>query len=267
MDADARSAVRTLDSLACSGRIGVAGRFMPDSGISDRLRQMGVIEGVEEEEFAHFQRMVIPCCGIGAALRRRLEDGLREFIDLTAPSVRRAQVALGMLRVEGAQPLVIGRHGDPETMALAGIPGGAQVIEETTDIARLEFSPAFGVVCQTTLSRQRVSWLVQQLRLRYRDSRVTFLDTTAPGMAARLKALEELLEWCDGVVVVGDGGEASCTALAEAALRRDKPTCIAATPGSLQRTELSTCRKIALTAGAFATDHAVRTIATTLMER
>jgi len=267
MDADARTAVRALEGLAGNGRVGVAGRFMPDSGISGRLQAMGVAEEVEVAEFGHFSRMVIPYTGVCTPVRRALECEGQVFSDLTAPQVRRAQMALGLLRIEGAQPLVIGRHEDPESLALAGGPGGARIIEETTDTARLAFSPAFGAVCQTTLSPQRVSWLVQQLRLRYRDARVTFLDTAAPSMAARSKALEELLDWCDGVVVVGDGGEASCEALAEAALRRSKPACIAATPTGLEPAGFSGCRRIALTAGAYATDHAVRAVATALIGR
>jgi len=267
MDADARAAVRSLESLAAGGRIGVLGRFMPDAGISRRLREMGVCEEIGEEEFFGFSRIVIPYCGVSPAERRRLESSGRPFADLTSPHVRRAQVALGLLRVEGAQPLVIGRHDDGESKALAGGGSGARIIEETTDTARLAFAPAFGAVSQTTLSPQRVGWLVQQLRLRYRDARVTFLDTAAPGMAARGRALENLLEWCDGVVVVGDSGEASCAALAEAALRRNKPAFTAATSLDLERADISGCRRIALTAGGFASDHAVRDVATALMRR
>lgn len=264
MDPDARAAARTLENLAADGRIGVIGRFMPDSGMSGRLRAMGVCEEIDEADFFGFSRIVIPYGGVCQSLRKRLEASGRPFTDLTSPSVRRAQVALGLLRVEGAQALVIGRHDDGESKAIAS---GARIIEQTTDTARLAFAPAFGAVCQTTLSPRRVTWLVQQLRLRYRDARVSFLDTAAPSMAARGRALENLLEWCDGVVVVGDSGEASCAALEEAALRRGKPAFTAATSVDLEAADFTGCRKIALTAGGFATDHAVRDVATALMRR
>ncbi len=267
MDSDARAAVRTLAELAAGGSVGVVGRFMPDGGISERLRGMGVAEEVEEADFFRFAKIVIPYGGVAAGLRKQWEEKGLPLVDLSAPQVRRAQVALGLLRMEGAQPLVIGRHDDPETRAIAGGKGGSRVLQDTTDTARLGFSPAFGVVCQTTISPRRVQWLVQQLRLRWRDARVTFLDTLAPSMTARIKAMEDFLVWCDSVVVVGDAGEASCEALVETALRRGKPAFAAATPADLARLDLAGIRRIALTAGAFATDAAVRRVATALLRR
>jgi len=264
MDADARHALGAIERLAASGRVAVAGRFMPDPGVQAHLARLGVTEQVEAADFFKFRHLVIPFSGVSPRERKAWQDAEHELTDLTSPLVRRAQVALGLLRLEGAQPLVIGRHDDPESLALAGVTHGTKIIEDTTDTARLHFAPAFGAVCQTTLSPRRVSWLLQQLRMRYRDSGVTFLDTAAPSMAAREAALEPLLDWCDGVVVVGQAGEASCAALVEAALRKGKSTCIATAPDSLDLAALAGARRLALTAGAFVLDDSVRAIAALL---
>jgi 4-hydroxy-3-methylbut-2-enyl diphosphate reductase IspH len=261
MDAETRHAMAALETLAGSGRVAVAGRFMPDPGVSARLAALGVAEQVAEEDFFKFRHIVIPYCGVSPRARKVWQEAGVKVTDLSAPQVRRAQVALGLLRMEGAQPLVIGRHDDPESMALAGVVHGTKIIEDTTDSARLAYAPAYGVVCQTTLSPRRVSWLVQQLRMRYRDARITFLDTTAPAMAAREQALEGLLDWCDAVVVVGQAGEASCTALLETALRKGKPAACAASPGGVDLSALAGARRIALSAGAFALDGSVSAMA------
>jgi len=177
--------------------------------------------------------------------RRWKEDGWR-IVDTRSAHVRRAQVTLGLLKLEGAQTLVIGRHYDPETQALAADYPGTIVLEDTTDIARLRYAPAFGAVCQTTLSPRRVAWLSQQLRMRYRDARLSFLDTLSPGMSARERSLEALCDWCDGVLVAGDPGEASVEALLETARRCGKTAAAEDDFHALQG-----CRRIAITAGAF----------------
>ena len=100
--------------------------------------------------------------------------------------------------------------------------------------------------------------------MRYRDARVTFLDTTSPAMAAREQALEELLDWCDCVVVVGRQGEASCEALVEAALRKGKPAHTPETPADIDVAALAGTRRLALSAGAFAHDASVRSIVSLL---
>ena len=109
-----------------------------------------------------------------------------------------------------------------------------------------------------------MAWLVEQLRFRYRDSRVTFLDTVAPAMAAREEALEKLLVSCDRVVIVGRRGEASCEALMETALRRGKPAEVVAEPDELNPGDFAENRRVALSAGAFATDGKIRAVAEAL---
>lgn len=260
MDADTRAALTALAALARTGPVAVTGCFMPDPGVRLQLSRLGVVEHVQESDFFRFRHLVIPYSGVAAKERKRWADTDLVFTDLSSPHVRRAQVALGLLRMEGAQALVIGRHDDPETLALAGTSPGTRVIQDTTDTARLWFAPAFGVVNQTTLSPRRTSWLLQQLQMRYRDARVTFLNTTAPAMAARENALEQLLDWADLVVVVGQSGEASTDALGEAALRKGKPALTVATAASIEPTALAGARRIALTAGAFALDDTIREV-------
>jgi 4-hydroxy-3-methylbut-2-enyl diphosphate reductase IspH len=264
MDVETRLALAALETLAGSGRVAVAGRFMPDPGVQARLTDLGVAEQVEEPDFFKFRHIVVPYCGVSPRLRKCWEEAEYGLTDLSSPQVRRAQVALGLLRMEGAQALVIGRHEDPESQALAGVTQGTKIIEDTRDTARLHYSPAFAVVCQTTLSPRRSSWLVQQLRMRYRDARVTFLDTSTPAMTEREQALENLLDWAEGVVVVGQAGEASCEALVETALRKGRPALIAATAAAVDPSALGGARRIALTAGAFAMDETVGSIAARL---
>ncbi len=264
MDEDTRSALARIEELAKTQKTAVAGRFMPDTAVSASLAGLGIVENVSEADFCRFSRIVVPYCGVAPKNRRDWEKSGHRLEDMSSPQVRRAQVALGLLRMEGAQAVVIGRHEDAETRAIAGDSAGTKIIEDTTDTARLVFSPAFGVVCQTNLSPKKVSWLVQQLRHRYQDARVTFLETISPAMTAREAALERLLVDCDQAVIVGEPGEASCEALVETALRRGKQAVIVAGPDDLDPT-LRGSQRIALTAGAFATDETIRAVAESLM--
>lgn len=246
MDSETRIAFESLERLAAQGVVAIPGRFMPDTGVGARLREWGVIEEAAEEDFRRVKTVALPYGGASARDKRRWkEDGWR-IVDTRSAHVRRAQVTLGLLKLEGAQTLVIGRHDDPETRALAADYPGTIVLEDTTDIARLHYAPAFGAVCQTTLSPRRVAWLSQQLRMRYRDARLSFLDTLSPGMAARERSLEALCDWCDGVLVTGDPGEASVDALLETARRCGKTAADEDDFHALQG-----CRRIAITAGAF----------------
>lgn len=267
MDTETRAALATLLSLSKEGRTGVVGRFFPDSSASDLLASEGITEHVPEGDFSRFTNLVIPYAGIPLKRRQAWEKAGHRFKDLTSARVRRAQISLGLLRAEGARALVIGRHDDPESLTLTGAGSIASVIEDTTDTARLEFAPSYGVIAQTNLSPRRVSWLEQQLRHRYRDSRVTFLDTVSPAMAAREEALERFLVDCTLAVIVGDAGESSCEALAETVLRRGKQPLIVSSPNELTPENLAGHRKIVLTAGNFAMDARIHSVAEILSRK
>ena len=261
MDDDTRSALKRIEELARLRKTCVAGRFMPDCGVSARLAELGVAENVEPADFFRFRAVAIPYCGAAMRDRREWEGSGLMLEDFTSPQVKRAQAALRLLEMEGARPLVIGRHDDPETRSISGGSAAVAVLEDTTDTSRLVFAPAFGAVCQTTLSPRRVKWLAQQLRLRWHDARVTFLDTGSPAMVAREEALERLLVVCDRVIVVGDAGESSCEALVETASRRARQAHVVAGPDELAAIDFSPREKVAFSAGAFATDAAVRAVA------
>lgn len=267
MDDEARAALERVFRLGKVRKTAVAGQFMPDPAVSAQLAALGIVEHVEEADFFKYRTVVIPYCGISARQRREWEEAGHPLEDLTSSQVRRAQVALGLLKMEGAQPLVIGRHDDPESVAISGGGSAAKILQDTTDTARLLFAPAFGVVCQTTLSPRRVSWLVQQLRLRWKDARVTFLDTVSPAMVAREEALERLLVDCNKVIIVGEPGEASCGALVETALRRSVSASVVKSPEELEAMVFQPNEKIALTAGAFATDETIRAVAAALARK
>lgn len=84
-------------------------------------------------------------------------------------------------------------------------------------------------------------------------------------MIAREEALERLLVVCERVVIVGEAGESSCQALVETALRRGRQALVVATPNELATSDFRSGEKVALTAGAFATDEAIREVAGALL--
>lgn len=264
MDGETRRALWDLVRGAGTRRTAVVGRFMPDDGVSGLLAGHGIAEEVDEADFRRFDRVVIPRCGVPLRDKRRWESRGVKIEDFTSTEVRRAQVSLALLRVEGTNALVIGRHDDAESLALAGSVPGARILEETTDTARLTFAPAFGAVCQTTLSPRRVHWLSQQLRMRHRDAKVTFLDTTAPSMKARESAFEQALAQSEHAVVVGRPGESTCEALVETAMRSSIPCTVVGAPEELDGADLRGVSRVALGAGGFATDDAVRGVAAAL---
>lgn len=265
MDAEAREAWEKITELAASGRTAVAGAFMPDAGLSARLAAVGVVENISPDEARNFRNVVIPFTGMTVGARKNWKDAGVSLTDFTAPQIRRAQTALSLSKLDGSRGVVIGMHGDAEAITLASFARDAVVIEDTTDTARLPFSPSFGVVCQTTLSPRKADWLHQQFRMRWRDAKVQYTNTTTPAMRSREEAMEQNLDDCDIVLIVGDKLEASVRALGETALRKNKPYYVIEEPEEVEMLPFPAARKALLTAGAFTHDDAIQRVAARLV--
>ena len=74
MDDATRAALERITLLAKSRKIGVAGRFMPDRGVSALLASLGIAENVEEPDFFQLRTVVTPYSGITARQRRDWQE-------------------------------------------------------------------------------------------------------------------------------------------------------------------------------------------------
>lgn len=265
MDRDARRSLERLSAAAVGQRVGVAGRFMPDAGVSRYLAERGIVEQVEAADGFKYGQVFAPYHGVGSRERQEWQEaGVDLLEDALSPRVQEAQKALENMGRRGQLGLVIGCHDESESVALCGAGLSTRIIENTTDTARLRYAPAFGVVCHTQISQRRVKWLLEQLRLRYRDARITYANTLSAGMIMRLQAMEKLVPGADHVVIVGEPGEVSCESLKEEAWRHGKSATIVRGPEDCRSAEIA-ARQVVLTAGAYATDAIVCAVARTLV--
>lgn len=138
--------------------------------------------------------IIIPPFGAPLNHRKEWKKQRRTVLDLSTPEVRRAQSTLALLKLEGAELLVIGRKNDPEVQAHLIDHPRARVIENAEDAVRIPFAPAFNLICQTSHCPQLARHLTSVIQGRHRDSKVTFLDTSSPQENLRRAALQHLVQ-------------------------------------------------------------------------
>jgi 4-hydroxy-3-methylbut-2-enyl diphosphate reductase len=244
-----REALARLEARLGRGAVTVLGPLAPDAALCEAYRGRGVLEGSPGEFRAATRTVVVPPTGLPKLLRRRWKESGHELLDLTLPAVRRAQTSLHLLAMEQARPVVVGHRDDAECAAIAGEVAGSVVVEDADQAARLPFAPKFGVVCQTLLSRRRAAAVVEALRQRHPDSRVTFLDTTSPALSECERSVEALSRWAEGILIAGEAGEASVRALIEASRRLGLPARAVADAAALDFRDFAGAARIGIAAG------------------
>lgn len=163
--------------------------------------------------------IVIPAHGAPASLKKQWKTEGRTVYDFSTPETRRAQTALGLLKLEGAELVIIGRKDDPEVISWIHDHRRARVVENAEDAVRIPYAPAFGIVCQTSFCPVLARHLSSVIGSRHRDSRVTFLDTSSAEENQRRHALAQAAKSSAPILLIGHSLATEMMAHAAAELR------------------------------------------------
>jgi len=198
-----RDAIAEAERLAGEGPLTILGELVHNPVVGERLRMLGVEDGVFEVGAARTERVMITAHG--ASDRKREEWRLAGFgvADGTCPLVRQAHGQLGRLVGLGYFPVVIGKRGHAEVVGLTGDFPEAYVIEVEEDILGLPWVERYGVISQTTQTVERVKELVEAIRVGRPGREVEYRDTVCQPTKNRQRALGELVGECEALVVVG----------------------------------------------------------------
>jgi 4-hydroxy-3-methylbut-2-enyl diphosphate reductase IspH len=262
MSSELASAFEQLEHQLKRGPATVLGPLGTDEDTETHYQELGMRRIEPEQSQAATRRVIIPPLGLPKSVIHRWKSNGYEVIDLTLPSIRRAQVSLGLMLGEGRRPLVVGQRGSAEAITLTADLRQAAVVEDADEAGALSFSPRYGIIAQPHVSHRRVRLVAESLKARRRDSDISFLDTTACSMKQRERGVEEFSRWAEGVIIVGEAHDSSTTALMETARRLGQPhLCTSHHDFSFSRPEW---RRIAITAGEFVSpkdlEHWIRSI-------
>lgn len=258
---EVREALEKLDQRLLRGPVTLLGPLAPDAALRGMYQGRGALEGDPAEFRAATRTVVVPLTGLPRLIRQDWKDSGHDILDLTLPSVKRAQSSLRLLSLEGCRPMVLGHQGDLESWAIAGEAEGAMVIDDADQAASLSFAPKFGLVCQTRFTRRRAVAITEALRQRHPDSTLDFLDTTTPAMLERERSVEAFSRRVGAVVVAGDAEESSVCAVIETARRLGLQAIAVGAADAPDLREIGGELPVALVSGDFCPDHRIHEIA------
>jgi 4-hydroxy-3-methylbut-2-en-1-yl diphosphate reductase len=206
-----RDAIAQAEELAANAPLTILGQLVHNPVVRERLRAAGIEELASmapgsrqpSTQASLKRRVMITAHGISDSRREQLEGLRLELSDGTCPLVRQAHAHLKQLVCEGYFPIVIGLPDHVEVRGLTEDFGCAVVINEPADISKLPKASRFGVISQTTQPIDRVLFLVEQIRRARPAAEVRFVDTVCKPTKDRQRALKQLLETADTVVVIG----------------------------------------------------------------
>jgi 4-hydroxy-3-methylbut-2-enyl diphosphate reductase len=197
---------------------------------------------------------------------RRL--GLRT-VDATCPLVAQVHRRVTRLNADGCDVLVIGHKGHPEVEGTCGHAVGAvHLVSTPQEAEQLQLSdPAkVGCVTQTTLSVDDTAEILAVLRRRFPELAGPHRSDICFATTNRQRAVRELAELVDLVLVVGSKNSSNSNRLREVARKQGIPAYLIDDADEIDSTWLHNVRRIGVTAGASAPEHLVKEAAARLRQ-
>ena len=125
------------------------------------------------------------------------------MLEATCPLVNLAHRAVAKLVRDGFHPVIIGKRDHVEVRGITEDLAEFDVVLSEADVAQLRERPRFGIAAQTTQPIERVRELARQIRERFPQSEVRFIDTVCQPTKQRQHAAVELAQQCSVLIVIG----------------------------------------------------------------
>lgn len=199
-----RDALAALDSIDRPDSVAIYGELVHNDIVLHQLETRGFWQLPEtaRDELPPAPQIVITAHGISDSRRRQLLAAGKALIDTTCPLVTRVHRVAQDLARSGAFVVVIGRPGHVE---VDGIIGDLSAFAVVPSVAAVETYPSqsIGVVCQTTFPVDEAVAIRQQIAACNPAAEIRWVDTICQPTKDRQRALSELLDEVEAVVVVG----------------------------------------------------------------
>jgi 4-hydroxy-3-methylbut-2-en-1-yl diphosphate reductase len=253
-----RDALKIIDRVAEPNLVTIHGELVHNELVLEQLDRRGFHRAAEtaRDEPCATPAVLITAHGVSDVERRRLEQAGKRLIDTTCPLVTRVHRAAQSLQAEGFHVLVIGKRGHVEVRGVVEDLEHHDVIENVEQV-RVYSQDRLGVICQSTAPAHTVSAIRSEIERRNPRAEIRFIDTVCHPTKDHQRALEELIDQVEAMVVVGGGNSNNTKELAATCRRRGLPAFHVQSAADLDPAWFDEFEMIGLTAGTSTLDSTI----------
>jgi len=244
-----RDAFAAAKKAALSAPTTVLGELVHNGVVRQQLEELGTETGHLDNTEAATKSVLITAHGASNKDKQRWIQQGHTITDTTCPLVHKAHSALENLVHEGRIPVVIGKKNHAEVNGLTRDYDEAIIISSLEELQQLKTGERYGIVSQTTQPSSKVDSILCHLDTQLPFINYKFVDTICRPTKNRQRALDELINTCDFILVVGGVNSNNTKQLVNKALAHGIPSHRIERPEEIEASWLRNKRNIGVTAG------------------
>jgi 4-hydroxy-3-methylbut-2-enyl diphosphate reductase len=219
------------------------------------LADRGAVFVDDIDSIPHGAVTVFSAHGVSNAVVAQAKQRGLQVIDATCPLVAKVHVQAQRYTRAGHTLVIIGHAGHEEVEGTMGsVDAPVHLVSTLADVAALPIVPTARVayVTQTTLSPDDTRELIDALKARFADLTGPDLDDICYATLNRQRAVRELAQEVDLVLVVGARNSSNSNRLREVAAQHGVPAYLIEDATEIDPSWLHRVKKVGVTAGASA---------------
>lgn len=234
----------------------IVGELVHNPQVVRELRERGVGMVKTLDEPISTRNVMITAHGAASSVKERLEAAGHVVYDASCPLVIKVHNRVAALVRDGFFPVVIGQREHVEVRGIVGDLADFEVIQDASEVERLSGRPKLGIVCQTTQQLDHAQSVVDAIATRFPEVEIRFVDTICKPTKDRQRAVRELAEQVDLMIVVGGYNSSNTKKLKKVCDDRGLEAHHVASPQDLRAEWFEGKEHVGVTAGT-STPHAV----------
>jgi (E)-4-hydroxy-3-methyl-but-2-enyl pyrophosphate reductase len=185
------------------GNLTILGQLVHNSQMVKKLQENGV-KIVDSLEQVDTPNVMITAHGARQSVKDAIKRRGLAMFDASCPLVQRVHKKIADLIAEGCHVVVLGQASHVEVRGLVGDLGDkGTVVETKDDVPKLAGKKKLGIVCQTTQQTYVADGIVSEIRRRFPDAEIRFVDTICKPTQDRQQAVMALADQVDLMIVIG----------------------------------------------------------------
>ena len=240
--------------------------------VVDELRNKGAIFVEEIEEIPEGSTAIFSAHGVAQQVRAEAKERNLKVFDATCPLVTKVHIEVSSHADAGQEVVLVGHAGHPEVEGTLGQynnpEGDIYLVGDVEEVQRLDVKDPDNLfyVTQTTLSLDDTQSIIEALKARFPNIEGPRKDDICYATQNRQNAVNELVEHCDLVLVVGSANSSNSNRLREIAEKRNIQAHLIDGAHMLKAEWLDGKQSIGVTAGASAPEILVQELIAKLAE-
>lgn len=260
-----RDALAIMDDIAAPRHVTIHGELVHNEKVLDGLSKRGFRMVGEKDRVALplTDSVLITAHGVSNKERARLAQAGKTLIDTTCPLVTRAHQAAQKLQAEGRHLLVIGKRGHVEVQGIVEDLNGYDIIQALDDVQTYPHAK-LGIMCQTTTPGHYAEEIRAAIKAKNPRADIRYFDTICHPTKDHQKALDQLMNEVEAMVVVGGFNSNNTRQLAVRCQERGLPAYHVQGPEDLRAEWFDGIEVVGLTAGTSTLDETIDAVESAL---